>query len=434
VPIIPSGLALENHAVLVEGEQISALLPHDQLRTEFPDAELVDLPDHVLIPGLINAHTHSPMTLLRGLGDDMALQPWLEQRIWPVEAEFVGSEFVAAGGELAIAEMIRGGTSCCNESYFFPDAFAATAARVGFRATVGLPVIDFPTAWASNQDRYFARALEVHAQWHDEPLITTAWAPHAPYTVNDDSFRRIALFADELDIPIHLHLHETSTECEQARRETGLRPFARLQSLGLINERLLAVHMTDLTATEIRTMAEEGVSVLHCPESNQKLASGFCPVEELRQQGVNVALGTDGAASNNDLDMLGEMRTAALLGKVVSSDATAVPAAYALEMATINGARALGLEDDLGSIEIGKLADLAAVDLSALETQPVYDVISQLVYCAGRQQVSDVWIHGARVLADRKLQTIDSQRVTTVARDWGRRITDQLHSVSSEQS
>lgn len=433
LPVVPRHTVLEHHAIALKGAEIAALGPTDELTAQFPEAERCVLANHALIPGLINAHAHSPMTLLRGLGDDMPLKPWLEQRIWPVEGEFVGPEFVADGGELAIAEMIRSGTTCCNENYFFPDAFARVAARAGFRATVGLPVIDFPTAWASNQDRYFARALEVHTELRDEPLITTAWAPHAPYTVSDDSFARIRLFADELDIPIHLHLHETREECEHAKRETGVRPFAHLQQLGIVNDRLQAVHMTDLTEYEIAQCAEQGVSVLHCPQSNLKLASGFCPAETLRQAGVNIAVGTDGAASNNGLDMLGELRSAALLGKAVAGDATAIPAWYALEMGTINGARALGLEDDLGSIEVGKLADVAAVDLSS-ENQPLYDVTSQLIYASARHQVTDVWIHGKQVLDNRQLVTLEEQRLRAVARGWGERITGHLAAAASEMS
>ncbi len=431
VPVVPQQTVLEGHAVAIQGDEIVALDDAAQLQHQFPDANTIELPGQVLMPGLINAHTHSPMTLLRGVGDDMPLMPWLEQRIWPVEGEFVGTEFVSDGSELAIAEMIRGGTTCCNEDYFFPDASGVTAARLGFRTCVGLPVIEFPTAWASNQDRYFARALEVHAQFRDEPLVTTAWAPHAPYTVSDESFQRIRMFADELDLPVHLHLHETSQECEDARRNDGLRPIARLQKLGLVNDRLQAVHMTDLNDSEIALCAEQGVSVTHCPESNLKLASGFCPVEKLRRQGINVALGTDGAASNNDLDMFGEMRTAALLAKAVAADATALPAWYALEMATINGAKAMGLDDHIGSIEVGKLADLVAVEMTALETQPLYNVVSQLVYATGRQQVQHVWIHGQKVMDSRRLTTIDEQRLQVVARQWGQRIQGHLEKVES---
>lgn len=422
VPVIPSRQVLEGHALAVEDGEIIALGPQQQLLDQYAEADRVELPDHVLIPGLINAHTHSPMTLLRGIGDDMPLMPWLEQRIWPVEAEFIGNQFVSDGGELAIAEMLRGGTTCCNENYFFPDAFAATAVGVGFRACVGLPIIEFPTVWAADQDRYFARALEVHAELRDQPLVTTAWAPHAPYTVSDESFERISLFAEELDIPVHLHLHETAEECSNARQQHGARPFAHLQQLGLINDRLQAVHMTDLIDEEIELCAQHGVNVIHCPESNLKLASGFCQTEKLRQAGVNIALGTDGAASNNDLNMFGEMRTAALIAKAVAADATALPAWYALEMATINGARAMGLEQHIGSLEVGKLADLVAVDLSALESEPLYDVISQLVYATDRQQVSHVWINGKLLLRERELRTIDHEKLLAVTRQWGKKI------------
>ena len=298
----------------------------------------------------------------------------------------------------------------------------ATYRRMGFRAVVGLPVIEFPTAWAASQDEYFARATEVHDSFQGSGLVTTAFAPHAPYTVSDASFERIRVLSDQLDIPVHLHLHETAQEVEDARARDGLRPFQRLQKLGIVNDRLIAVHMTQLTDGEIAACAADGVSVVHCPESNLKLASGFCPAQKLRAAGVNLALGTDGCASNNDLDMFGEMRTAALLAKAVAGDAAAFDAGYALRAATLNGARALGLEAHIGSIEVGKQADLAAVRLSDLETQPLYHVASQLVYATGRHQVSDVWIAGQRRLAGRELVDVDVPAILAKARAWRARI------------
>jgi 5-methylthioadenosine/S-adenosylhomocysteine deaminase len=362
------------------------------------------------------------MTLLRGLADDLPLMVWLREHIWPAEARMIGPEFVRDGVELAIAEMLRGGTTTCNENYFFPDVAAATYKRHGFRARVGLPVIEFPTAWAQSRDAYFDRALAVHDAWRGDPLVATAFAPHAPYTVSDASFDRIRMLADQLDIPVHLHLHETAQEIEDSRREHGLRPLQRLQRLSLVNDRLIAVHMTQLSDAEIALCAESGVAVVHCPESNLKLASGFCPVEKLRRAGVTLAIGTDGCASNNDLDMLGEMRTAALLAKGVAGDASAFDAASALHAATLGGARAMGLDDRIGSIEAGKCADFAAVRLDALETQPLYHVISQLVYAAARAQVSDVWVDGRRLLAQRELTAIDVPALREKTRAWRERI------------
>jgi 5-methylthioadenosine/S-adenosylhomocysteine deaminase len=422
VPVQPHGAVLEHHAVAVDGDVIVGVLPVAEARAVYAPRETVALAEHALIPGLVNAHTHNPMTLLRGVADDLPLMTWLKEHIWPVEARVMGPEFVRDGVELAVAEMLRGGTTCANENYFFPDVIAATYRQLGFRACVGLPVIEFPSAWARTRDEYFERALAVHDDLRGEPLLTTAFVPHAPYTVSDASFERIRMLADQLDIPVHLHLMETAQEVEDSKREHGLRPFQRLQKLGIVNDRLVAVHMTAVSDAEIAACAEAGVSVVHCPESNLKLASGFCPAEKFRRAGVNLAIGTDGCASNNDLDMFGELRTAALLAKAVAGDASAFDAAYALRAATLNGARAIGLGERIGSIEVGKQADLAAVRLDALETRPLYNVISQLAYATGRQQVSDVWIAGRRKLADRALPDIDLDGLLERTRAWRDRI------------
>lgn len=422
VPVVPHGVVLEHHAVAVTGDRIVAVLPVPEARSRFAPRETVSRPDAALIPGLVNAHTHNPMTLLRGVADDLPLKVWLQQHIWPIEAAVIGQDFVADGITLAIAEMLRGGTTCVNENYFFPDVQAATYKRHGFRARVGLPVIDFPTAWAASDDEYFDKADEVHDQWRDDALIATAFAPHAPYTVNDANFERVRMLADQLDIPVHLHLHETAQEVEQSLEKHGQRPIARLDRLGLVNERLIAIHMTQLTEAEMHLCAERGVSVVHCPESNLKLASGFCPACALERAGVNLAIGTDGCASNNDLDMFSETRTAALLAKAVAQDAAALDAFSALRAATLGGAKAIGVDDRVGSIEPGKEADLVCVDLSALETQPLHHVVSQLIYATGRQQVSDVWIAGRARLRQRMLVDIDIEGVLSNARQWRERI------------
>lgn len=422
VPVVPHGVVLEHHAVAVTGGRIVAVLPVPEARSRFAPRETVWRPDAALIPGLVNAHTHNPMTLLRGVADDLPLKVWLQQHIWPIEAAVIGPDFVADGITLAIAEMLRGGTTCVNENYFFPDVQAATYKRHGFRARVGLPVIDFPTAWAASDDEYFDKADEVHDQWRDDALIATAFAPHAPYTVNDANFERVRMLADQLDIPVHLHLHETAQEVEQSLEKHGQRPIARLDRLGLVNERLIAIHMTQLTEAEIHLCAERGVSVVHCPESNLKLASGFCPACALERAGVNLAVGTDGCASNNDLDMFSETRTAALLAKAVARDAAALDAFSALRAATLGGAKAIGFDDRVGSIEPGKEADLVCVDLSALETQPLHHVVSQLIYATGRQQVTDVWIAGRARLRQRVLVDIDIDGVLSNARQWRERI------------
>jgi len=422
VPVVPHGVVLEQHAVAVRDGAIVAVLPIADARERFVATETVSRPDAALVPGLVNAHAHNPMTLLRGVADDLPLMQWLQGHIWPIEGAVIGPDFVADGVTLAIAEMLRGGTTCCNENYFFPDVQAATYKRYGFRARVGLPVIDFPTAWAQSSDEYFDRAGEVHDQWRNDPLVATAFAPHAPYTVSDANFERIRMLADQLDVPVHCHVHETAHEVAESQQQNGQRPLARLDRLGLVNDRLIAVHMTQLTDAEIALCAARGVSVVHCPESNLKLASGFCPVAKLQRAGVNLAIGTDGAASNNDLDMFGETRTAALLAKAVADDAAAFDAASALHAATLGGARALGFDHLVGSIEPGKQADLVCVDLGGIETQPLHHVVSQLVYASGRHQVGDVWIAGKRRLRGRELVDMDAAAIIANARQWRDRI------------
>lgn len=422
IPVEPHGIVLEDHAVAVQGSTIVAILPTSQARQRFEPAETVSRPQAALVPGLVNAHAHNPMTLLRGIADDLPLKVWLQQHIWPIEGAVMGPDYVGDGVTLAIAEMLRGGTTCVNENYFFPDVQAATYKRHGFRARVGLPVIDFPSAWAKSDDEYFDRAGEVHDQWRGDPLVATAFAPHAPYTVDDANFERVRMLADQLDVPVHLHLHETAQEVQQSVEEHGQRPIARLDRLGLVNDRLIAVHMTQLTEAEIHLCAERGVSVVHCPESNLKLASGFCPACALQRAGVTLAIGTDGAASNNDLDMFGETRTAAILAKAVAGDAAGFDAFTALRAATLAGAKAIGLDHLVGSIQPGKQADLACIDLSALETQPLHHVVSQIVYATGRHQVSDVWIAGQRKLRDRVLVDMDEAGIAANARQWRERI------------
>ena len=422
IPVEPHGVALAEHAVVIHEGRIVDLLPVETARIGYLPRSRVQRPDCILLPGFVNAHAHNPMSLMRGLADDLPLMTWLQGHIWPVEAAVLGPDFVRDGTALAIIEMLRGGTTCANENYFFPDVSADTYRRYGFRACVGLPIIDFPTPWARSDDEYFERALAVHDEWRGHPLIACAFTPHAPYTVKDASFERIALLARQLNLQVHCHVHETAQEVSDSLQQHRQRPLARLQRLDLVNEQLIAVHMTQLTPAEIELCAQQGVSVVHCPESNLKLASGFCPSAALQKAGVNLALGTDGCASNNDLDMLGEMRTAALLAKGVALDAAALDAPSALRMATLGSARAMALDEQIGSIEVGKQADLITLRVDVPEMQPLYDPISQLVYAGARQNVRDVWIAGERKLVDGELVDIDVAEVLAKARQWGQRI------------
>ena len=418
IPVEPDGVVLEHHSVAIQDGKIVEILPAAEAAKKFRAKETVDLPHHALIPGFINAHTHSAMSLFRGLADDLPLMDWLNNHIWPAEGKWVGEEFVRDGTELAIAEMLKSGTTCFNDMYFFPDVTARVAQDAGMRACVGLILIDFPSAWAQNAEEYLHEGLKLHDELRNKELITTAFAPHAPYTVSDGPLEKIRMYADELDIPIHMHVHETAHEIEDSIKQCGMRPLERLASLGLLTPRLLAVHMTQLLPNEIETLSQSGIHVIHCPESNLKLASGFCPTQTLLQAGINVALGTDGAASNNNLDMFEEMRIAALLAKGVSQDATAVPAHTALRMATINGAKALGLDTLTGSLAAGKAADMVAIDLSTISSQPVYDPVSQIVYTTTRDQVTDVWVNGKHLVAAHHFTTLDEAAILRKTQVW----------------
>ena len=407
-----------DHAVAVRDGKIEAVLPAGEARQRFAEYEQVDLPEHVLIPGLVNAHTHAAMTLMRGLADDLPLMRWLEEHIWPVEKRHVSAEFVRDGTLAACAEMLRGGITCFNDMYFFPEAALESALEAGMRSSHGIIVIEFASAYAADAADYLRKGLELRDRYRDEPLASFCLAPHAPYTVSDASFRQIATLAAELDLPVHVHLHETEHEVQGSLAEHGVRPLERLQRLNLLAPNLIAVHAVHLTAEEIALLARHGCSVVHCPSSNLKLASGFAPVAKLAAAGVNIALGTDGAASNNRLDLFEEMRTAALLAKAVAGDAQAMPAHQALRAATLGGAQALGLGERIGSISAGKAADLTAVALRGPELAPCYDAVSHLVYAAGREHVTHVWVAGALQVSEGKLRNTVFSRLDTKLHLW----------------
>ena len=404
VPVEPEGAVLEQHAVAIRNARIEAVLPADTARRRFADLTPIELPEHALIPGLVNAHTHAAMSLMRGIADDMPLMRWLQEHIWPAEAKHVSPHFVRDGTLLACAEMLRGGTTCFNDMYFFPEAALEAALAANMRASLGAIVIDFPSPYAADPDDYLRKGLALRDRYADHPLLSFCLAPHAPYTVCDDSFAKVAKMAAELDLPVHVHVHETADEVARSEAEHGARPLERLRRLGLLGPGLIAVHSVHLSEAEIDLLSRHGCSVVHCPSSNLKLASGFAPASALLKAGVNLALGTDGAASNNRLDMFQEMRTAALLAKGVAGDAEAMPAHAALRAATLGGATALGLDAQIGSIVQGKQADLAAVRFSGPELRPCYDVVSHLVYAAGREHVSHVWVAGRLILNDKVLQ------------------------------
>lgn len=422
IPVEPDDSILENHTLVIRDNIIQDLLPTDRAKELYSSTREYDLDQHALIPGLINCHTHAAMSLFRGLADDLPLMQWLNEHVWPAEARWVNEEFVHDGTRLAIAEMISSGTTCFNDMYFFPDQTADAAIEAGIRACVGLILIDFPTAWAKDAQEYIDKGEAVHDKYRHAPLIRTVFAPHAPYTVSDEPLKRINILAEELDVPIHMHLHETDDEIKQSMKSFGKRPIERLDDLGLLSQRLMAVHMTQLTDNDIDLAGKYAVNVVHCPESNLKLASGFCPVARLIEAGINVTVGTDGAASNNDLDMLGEINTVALLAKAIAGDTTSVPAGKAMRMATIEAARALAMDDLIGSLEKGKQADIVAIDLDRINTQPVYNPVSHIVYASKHDQVTHVWVAGKPLLDNRELTTLNSEALIDKGRIWAQRI------------
>lgn len=413
---------LEEHCIVVHQERIVEILPSLQASQRFKATQEISLMQHALMPGMVNSHGHAAMSLLRGAADDLPLKTWLEDYIWPMEGKWVSEEFVYHGTQLAIAEMLLSGTTCFADMYFFPNQSARAAAEIGMRAQLACPVIDFPTAWAQDPEEYISKATALNDDYRHHPLISIAFGPHAPYTVSDAPLLKIASFAEELDIPIHIHAHETAHEVSDALIATGKRPLQRLADLGLISPRLICVHATQMSEEDTHLLLENGASIVHCPESNLKLASGFCPVAQLLEAGINVALGTDGAASNNDLDMFGEMQTAALLAKAVAGDAAALPALQALRMATINGAKAMGLESEIGTLEPGKFADMIAVKLDTMNAIPIYNPLSQLVYSTKSSQVSHVWVAGKLLVDSGQLTTIDVEALRANVQSWQQKI------------
>lgn len=403
VPIEPAGVVLEGHAIAIdETGTILAVLPVADTRERYVAQQETHLPDHVVTPGLFNLHTHAAMTLLRGLGDDLPLMEWLTTRIWPAETALLSEEFVAAGTRLACLEMLRGGTTCFSDMYFFPDAAGSAAREIGIRAHLGITVIDLPTAGGSDADDYLDRGLALYDRLRNEPLLSFAFAPHAPYTISDVTFHRISMLMGQTGLPMQIHLHETEDEIRREVAEHGIRPAMRLERLGLMGPSLTAVHAVHLDDREVAMFADRGVSIAHCPASNLKLASGIPRIARYLDAGINLGIGTDGTASNNRLDMPSEMRLAALLAKGASGRADVFGAHQVLHAATLAGAKACGLDERIGSIVAGKQADLAAFDLSALDYNPIFDVASHLIFVAGREAVTDVWVAGKAVVRKRQ--------------------------------
>lgn len=422
IPVVPENRILENCALAIHQGKILAITPSDGVEQRYAAREIINLASHVLIPGLVNAHGHAAMSLLRGYADDQPLHTWLNDHIWPAESRWVSEDFVRDGTELAIAEMIKTGTTCFADMYFYPDQAAQACLDAKIRCQLAFPILDFPTAWGNGPDDYLSKGLSLHDTFRSNHLVNIAFGPHAPYTVSDAPLQKIAILAHEMDMPVHIHLHETAQEVSDSIRQYGCRPTQRLMDLGLLSPLTQTVHMTQIDDSDISLLQTSGAHVIHCPESNLKLASGFCPIDRLLKAGVNVALGTDGAASNNDLDLFSEIKTAALLAKAVAGDASALGAHAALRMATLNGAKALGMDECVGSLEVGKSADITAINLGELAMQPVYNPASQLVYTNAGQAVTHVWVEGKCLLKDRELQTLNEREILGKANWWRKQI------------
>lgn len=426
VPVEPADCVLEHHTVAVHQGRIVAVVPTGVAGEQFSALERIERPGHVLLPGLINAHTHAAMTLLRGAAEGSSLRHWLEQQVWPLEQRWVDAEYVRDGTDLAIADLLSSGTTCFADMHLFPEAVAQTAAAAGIRACIGLPVTEGATAWAGSADEYLEKGLRLHDEYRDDPLITTALAPYAPWAVSDETLLRVQRTADELELPVTMHVNESRIELER----NGERTLARLERLGLLSPLLSAVHMVHVDDSDLDRAAHGGISIVHCPQSNLKLGNGVCPTPAMHARGINLALGTDGAASNNDLSLLDEMRSAALLARGVVHDSVVLSPLVDtplgthdwLRAATLNAARALGLGDSIGSLLPGKWADLCCIDLGRAHTQPVYDPVAQLIYSVSRDQVCDVWVAGRRMLADGRLTRLDIDDVLQRAQRWQARI------------
>jgi len=422
IPVIPHNKMFTDCALVIDNGNIIAIAPEKEVDERFSATHTHRLANHAVMPGLINAHGHTPMTLLRGYADDLPLQTWLEEHIWPAEGQFVDADFVQHGSKLAIAEMIRSGTTCFSDMYFFPEETASVAHNAGMRCQITFPVFEFPSNWGSGPDDYITKGLTLADHYRSHELINIGFGPHAPYTVSDETFKRIATLAPELQCAIHIHVHEIADEVARAVAEHGTRPLQRLHDLGVLTPQTQCVHMTQVNDEDIELLQSSGAHIIHCPESNLKLASGFCPVQTLMDADINVALGTDGCASNNNLDLFGEMHTAALLAKAVAGNAGALNAHQALQMATINGARALGIDDKVGSLEVGKAADITAIALDDIEQAPLYDLPSQLVYTHNGHRVSHVWVAGKLLMDNRNLLTLNTKDIAKTTYQWQQKL------------
>ncbi|MDA1134262.1 MAG: TRZ/ATZ family hydrolase [Proteobacteria bacterium] len=415
-------VVLEKTSIVVDNGNILELIPNEIIEQKYAAKASFNLTDHLLLPGLINSHTHAAMSLFKGYADDLTLQSWLTDRIWPAEKKYVDEKFVTEGSKLAIAEMIQSGITTFNDMYFYPQQTAEVAVKIGMRANLGMVLLEFPTNYASDPDDYLTKGLAFRDLFREEGLISTSLAPHAPYSVSDESFLKINTYAQELDLKIHVHLHETTTEIEDSLKQYGLTPIQRLDALGVLGPHISAAHCVHLTNTDLDILAKNNMCVIYNPTSNLKLGSGIANIKGMIERDICIAIGTDGSASNNRLDILNELNIALLINKGVNHQADFMNPAELIKMATLNGAKSIGMEGRLGSLEKGKCADLIAVNMSSLEMKPIYDPLSSLLYSGNRSMVSHVWIGGNMQMKERALINIDVDELLNGLGAWQQKI------------
>lgn len=409
-------------AVAIKGSKIVDVNTSHNILKKYSSGEIIEGKDKVVLPGFINTHTHAPMVYFRGLADDLPLKEWLEGHIWPAENHWLSPEFISDAVELACLEMLKAGVTTYNDMYFFGDSAAVATKKIGMRAVLGAGILDFPSASAKNTDEYLKNAEIFSKNWKGDELITPCIAPHAIYTCSPDTFKKAKKLAEKFDLPLHIHLSETEWEVNEIISRYGKRPVAHLESIGFLDERVLAAHCVWLDNEEIEILAKRNVGVSHCIESNLKLASGIAPVVKMLKAGIKVTFGTDGAASNNDLSILSEMSTAAKVHKVMEKDPTVLNSKTALLMATRWGAEVLGLGNKIGSIEKDKLADIVIINLKKPHLAPIYDVYSHIVYSAIESDIEQVFVNGRMVINNRMLITYSEEHILQKASEWGRKI------------
>ena len=411
LPIKPKNKVLENSSIVINNSVILDIDSTDIINNRYESKNLYNLNDHCVMPGFINNHTHLSMSLFKGIADDLNLDEWLRNEIWPLETKHVNEEFVELGSKLAIIELIKSGSTCFNDMYFFPEVTAYASLELGIRASLGLITIDFPSNYAQNSGEYLEKGLAIRDKLKNETLVSFTMAPHAPYTVGDDTLKKIFTLSNELDLPVHMHIHETENEIKESIKKYNQRPIERLMKLGLINPNFIGIHAVHLNSTDISILSKNKANLVSCPISNLKLGSGIPNATLQNLEKINLSFGTDGSASNNKLDILSEARLGSLLLKGISKDATKFNSNTVLECLTINAAKSLGMENIIGSVEKNKAADLIAINFKKITSQPIFKPVSHIVNATDRENISHSWVNGKCIMEDRNVLTIDENLI-----------------------